>query len=156
MKVFLLQSVPGLGRDGEVKEVAVGYARNFLFPKHFATPATPFYMQKAAQLRRGRKSHEERKQRQQQQAEQVLEGRVVTVLGRATSLGNLYAAIPAKEIVASIMKETGVRVGEKDLLSPPIKTLGQHEISVRRKDRMIRMVVEVKPERAVQPSSLKA
>ncbi len=40
MKVILLQNVPCLGKIDEVKNVADGYARNFLFPKHLAVQST--------------------------------------------------------------------------------------------------------------------
>ncbi len=40
MKVILLHEVPGLGQPGEVKEVAAGYARNYLLPRQLVTPAS--------------------------------------------------------------------------------------------------------------------
>ena len=47
MKVVLLQDISAKGRQGEIKEVADGYARNYLFPKGLAVPATPAAIKKA-------------------------------------------------------------------------------------------------------------
>ena len=52
MKVLLLQNIKGLGNAGDVKEVADGYARNYLIPRGMVVPATPSNLKKAEYQRR--------------------------------------------------------------------------------------------------------
>ena len=63
MKVILKQDVQGLGKKGDVKEVANGYARNYLLPRGLAVEATPSNL----------KTLQAEKQKEQQQAEQQLQ-----------------------------------------------------------------------------------
>ncbi|HDN80135.1 MAG TPA: 50S ribosomal protein L9, partial [Chloroflexi bacterium] len=52
MKILLLQNVKGLGKAGDVREVADGYARNYLIPRGMAVPATPSNLRKAEHQKR--------------------------------------------------------------------------------------------------------
>lgn len=52
MKVILLQDVKGQGKQGEIKEVSEGYARNFLFPRKLAEEATPQALKALEEKRR--------------------------------------------------------------------------------------------------------
>jgi len=67
MKVILVQDVTGLGEEGEARDVAKGYARNYLFPKGYAVEDTPFNrnrmkeQQKKIELRKVRKREEAQK-----------------------------------------------------------------------------------------------
>ena len=59
MKVILKKNVEGIGRADEIKNVSDGYARNFLFPKKFAIPATPSELKKLEHRTSEKKKDEE-------------------------------------------------------------------------------------------------
>lgn len=127
MKVILLQHVPSLGEKDEVKEVALGYARNFLIPKGLAEEATD---QAIAEI-------EAKKAREAKEAEmdlvkteqlvQKLEGQIIEITAKASEEGTLYAAIlPAR--IAAVLKEKGFEVRKEQIEVGHIKELGEHEI----------------------------
>ncbi len=129
MKIILLKNVPNLGEKDDVKEVAVGYARNFLIPQGLAREASE---EAIAEI-------EAKKAKQAKEAEldlikteelvQKLEGQAVEVAAKASEEGTLYAAIsPAK--IASVLQEKGLNVRKEQIQVEHIKELGEHEIIV--------------------------
>ena len=60
MKVILMTDVPALGQRGETRDVANGYARNFLLPRKLAVPATPANLKNVEHLKRQRAKEEHR------------------------------------------------------------------------------------------------
>lgn len=129
MKVILLKPVEKLGRTGEIKEVALGYARNYLFPRGLADEATPDIVARISKLQeRQRKVAEGDLQRAEALAAQ-LDGQEVTVEAKATSEGSLYASVsPAK--VASALQAKGFAVAKEQVLSAHIKEVGEHEVTI--------------------------
>src|SRR3989475_12081069 len=93
MRVILLQDVDGLGKAGDLKEVANGYARNYLLPRQLAAGATPGLVAN----RKQRVAAEQRKTEKQtetnrQQAERL--GQVsLTFNARVGRQGRLYGSI---------------------------------------------------------------
>jgi large subunit ribosomal protein L9 len=130
MKVILLQSVEGLGKEGEIKEVALGYARNFLIPRGLAEEATEDLI---AQI-------EKRKEKEAKVAEMdlvkteklasQLDGQEIEITAKASEEGRLYAAVtPAK--IASELKAKGFEINVDQVLVPePIKELGEYEVTL--------------------------
>ena len=129
MKVILLKDVKDLGREGDVKEVASGHARNFLIPQGMASEATEKAIVEA----------EAKKAKAAQQAEvdltkaedivSKLEGQTVEISLKASDEGTLYAAVsPAK--VASALKEKGFEVLKDQINAGGIKEIGEHEITI--------------------------
>jgi large subunit ribosomal protein L9 len=131
VKIILLQDVKGQGRQGEVKEVSEGYARNFLLPKGLAVEATDAALQ---QLKRQKDSIQKKQAHELAEAKALaaqLEGREVLLRVQAGEGGRLFGAITTKHIADSL-HETGFPVDKKKIvLHDPIKTLGFHDVQVK-------------------------
>ena len=131
MKVVFLQNVEGSGRTGEIKEVADGFARNFLLPRRLAAPATPDAVKRAealaaAEARRQAELDEEARTL----AEKLAAPIVITV--RAGEQGRLYGSVTATDIAEEASKLAGQEVDRRLLvLEEPIKEVGTYEIPLR-------------------------
>jgi large subunit ribosomal protein L9 len=132
MKVVLLRDVPHLGRSGEVKEVADGYARNYLIPKGLAVPATEGLIRHAAETRQ---AMEQRRIRQLSSARETaarLQGATITIRARAGQGDRLYGSVTSQQIAEAIAQQLGVEVDRRRIeLDQPIRTLGTHPVTVR-------------------------
>ncbi len=129
MKVILLKDVKNLGKHGESKEVADGFARNFLFPQKMAELATDGAVQKS-QLEREKESQvqEEALQKIQELAEN-LSGSEIVIKAKAKD-GKLFGAVSKKKIIKELEKR-GALVEEKAIfIDKAIKEVGEHEIKV--------------------------
>ena len=93
MKVYFLQDVPGVARAGEIKDVAEGYARNYLIPRRLAVVATEAVIEqvKARQAAEARRAAREAEELRELAAR--LEGLTVTVKVRAGKEGRLYGSV---------------------------------------------------------------
>jgi large subunit ribosomal protein L9 len=127
MKVILLKDVRGVGGVRDVKNVADGYAINFLFPNKFAEPATE---EKVAQLEAQKQAHAVELKKQEEDLVknvQSLGGVTISMAMRATEKGGLFKSVTAKEISKAILEQHGIEIPESAVkLSEPIKTVGEH------------------------------
>ncbi|MEE8497741.1 MAG: 50S ribosomal protein L9 [Acidimicrobiia bacterium] len=132
MKVILMDTVDGLGRKGDVVDVADGYARNYLVPKSKAIKATRGALKEAETLRRSRQESERvEKAAASQIAEALADSRVV-VAARSADEGKLFGSIGARNVAEAIAQYTGVQVEPQIImLTGPIKEIGQHEITLK-------------------------
>lgn len=128
MKVLLLQNVAKLGMKGEVKNVSDGYARNFLFPKKLAKPATS---EMALHVAQTIKEKGEKKKQQISQLESSIRAfSEVLTFSRPAGGETLFGSISAKDISAEL-NVLGIPVTEKNVDLPhPIKHLGQHQVEI--------------------------
>lgn len=132
MKVVLLKDVPGFGNKYEAKEVATGYARNFLIPRKMAQVAT------AALLREFEKLRVEKEKQQKKEIEEIqqvllnLQKKTLKLSARANEKGGLFAKIQAKEIAEALSEKAGKTIpANLIVLSRSIETTGKHSFSVR-------------------------
>ncbi len=132
MKVILLQNVEGLGQAGDLKEVANGYARNYLLPSKLAAGATPSLIANRAQ----RVATEQRKLEKQadanrEQAER-LEKVSLTFRAKVGSQGRLYGSITSQDIASALREAENLIVDRRSIeLSEPLRALGTFTIPVR-------------------------
>ncbi len=149
MKVVFTKAVAKVGRRGEVKNVADGYFRNFLYPRGLAVVATPGRI-KEAEVRRSRAvaTIEEIKKNATTIAKK-LEGAKITVSGKATPKGKLYAGITSEMILKAVEEQVGVKLNDGMLVSDEhIKSVGKFTLAVQLSD-------EVKSHIAVEVSASK-
>ena len=131
MRVILKRDVKGLGREGDMKEVKDGYARNFLLPSGAAMVADRGAI---ANWERHRDKREERERNVRSDAEAAAErlrGLTLEVPVKAGERGRLFGAVTSHQIADLIHRE-GIELDRHALhLREPIKTLGEHRIDVR-------------------------
>ena len=132
MKVIFLQDVKGSGKKGDVKEVADGYARNFLIGKGLAVEATAKNMSDLA----GKKSSEQHKadvaKQEAETAASKIKGKKVVCKSKAGQGGKLFGSVTAGNIADLISAQLGVMVDKKKIsLDTEIKSFGTYTAEVK-------------------------
>lgn len=148
MKVVFLKDVPGSGNKGEVKEVADGYAINYLVRQQLALPATE---QTMSQLKARKKAEEKKKARiEAGLASQAndLNGKTVTLAAKVGSRGKLYGSVTSADIAAQLNKSYGIQLDRRKIeLSEPLHELGTFEVIVKlARSHMPKLIVKVVPQ----------
>ncbi len=132
MKVILRDDVQGVGKRGDVCDVADGYARNFLMPRGLAMKATEGAASQAAAMRRSR---DQRDASDRAAAEEVATRLVptrITLAARAGAEGKLFGSVTTAEIVEAVQAQTGIELDRRQLrLDEPIKAVGEHHVPAR-------------------------
>jgi large subunit ribosomal protein L9 len=130
MKVIFLKDAPK-GKRGEVKEVADGYARNFLFPKGLALPATPSAI-KAAKVLSDEKAESQARQREELgRIAQELEGKELHFKAKAGAKGRLHGAITTASIADELSRLTGFEIDKKKVeLEEPLHHVGSYDVMI--------------------------
>ena len=131
MKIILLDDVPKLGRRGEVRTVADGYARNYLIPQRLALLASPSNLKNIEQIKKRHEAHAEKEKIDAQAQARAIEALTVSLTRQASEDGHLYGSVNAHDLVA-ILARHGVSVEKRRIaLDLPIKALGDHTVPVR-------------------------
>jgi len=127
MEVILLERVAKLGQMGDIVNVKNGYARNFLLKRHKALRATADNRAKYE----GMKADLEAKNiAAKGEASEKIEGRNVIVIRQASESGQLFGSVSVRDIMAALAAD-GVSLSRQQvLLEHPIKTIGQHKITI--------------------------
>ncbi len=136
--MIFLKDVRGVGQHGDIKNVADGYAGNFLFPQGLAEPATA---EKVARLEQDKKSREAALRKEEEEIENKIKGlsnKTISLSVRATEKGGLFKSITAKDIARAIKEQHETEIPESAVhIAEPIKTTGEHIIALRTKDHKI-------------------
>ena len=131
MRVILTKDVPALGAKGEVVDVAVGYARNYLVPEALAVKATAGTIRQAERMRKARIEAERKALDAAEQLAQSLVGSRVVVAAKAGDEGRLFGSVGVGDVSEAIKKFTGVEVDRKIVrIDKAIKEIGLHEVSL--------------------------
>jgi large subunit ribosomal protein L9 len=128
MRVVFLQDVPRVARAGEIKEVADGYARNFLIPRKIALLATPQAISQSGTAQRA----QVREDTELEALAQQIEGKEVNIKAKAGAKERLYGSITSADIAAELSKSTGLDIDKRKIeLGEPIRQLGSYELVIR-------------------------
>lgn len=131
MRVLFLRDVPKVGKKGETKEIADGYARNFLLPRKWAEPATDANVARVAAERSRAHAMEAMRVELLEKALGELSEKTITLATKANEHGHLFASIGKDEVVAAVRAQTGTELADKHLdLPQPIKMVGSFMIPV--------------------------
>jgi len=132
MKVVFLQGVGRVGKPGEIKEVADGYAKNYLIPKGLALAATPGAIKKAQEgLRRQEQQHLRFAEELTALAHQ-LDGMALTFKAKVMDGSRIYGSVRDVQITDDIKRLTGAEIDRTKLeLDEPLRELGTYELVLR-------------------------
>ena len=130
MEVILRNDVSGLGKRGDIVDVADGHARNFLFPKGHAMKATDGAVSQAARMRRARDLKDASDRDAATTVASTLVPKVISVTAKAGAEGKLFGSVTNSDIVAAIEEQTGIVLDRKVLhVDEQIKTVGEHTVT---------------------------
>jgi len=131
MEIILQQDLDELGLEGDIVNVAKGFARNYLIPKGFGLEATPQNI-KALELKS--KKIEVKRLRAKEEAEKLKEKMaeiVLTFSQKTGEEGKLFGSVTSMDIASGLEKQNIVVNRKKIVLEKPIKTIGEFEVPVR-------------------------
>jgi large subunit ribosomal protein L9 len=135
MKVLLRDDIDGVGKRGDIVEVARGFARNYLLPTGRALVAGSKIEKQAQSMRRGRDLRNTADREAARSVAAILGAATVTVSARAAAEGRLFGSVSAADVAEAITAQTGAEVDRhKVTLAEPIKTVGTHVVPVQLHD----------------------
>jgi len=131
MKVVFIQDIDR-NKAGDVKEVADGYARNFLLPRGLARAATANALK---QLETKREAEAKRSAREKAEAEALAEqiaGLTLRMTAKVGAAKRLHGSVTVQDIVAELKKQHDLSLDRLDVdLAEPIKKLGDYQVPIR-------------------------
>ena len=148
MRVVFLDEVEGVAHAGEIKNVADGYARNFLLPRKLAAAATTSTLQQAEARAKQVAKEQEKLDNAARSIASRLTAAPVVVMARAGEGGRLFGSVTASDIAEKISALGGSAVEHRQVaLEAPIKEVGTYEVAVTlTRNVKVDVTVEVQPE----------
>ncbi|HVM06572.1 MAG TPA: 50S ribosomal protein L9 [Acidimicrobiales bacterium] len=145
MRVVLRTDVGGVGKKGDILEVADGFARNFLLPKGRAIVATPGVQAQADAMRRSRDVRDARDREGAEAVARKLVPLVIRIAAKAGREGRLFGSVTAADVAEAVTAQANVELDRRKLhIEEPIRTVGSHEVPVKlHADVEFRLNVEV-------------
>lgn len=131
MRVLLRDDIQGVGRRGDIVDVAGGFARNFLLPTGKALKATDAMKTQAQSMRRARDLRDARDREAAEAQASALSGRTLTIAARSGAEGRLFGSVTTQDLADALAEQTGAVVDRRRIrLDEPIKSLGTHVVPV--------------------------
>jgi len=133
MKVVFLEEVEGTARTGDVKNVADGFARNYLLPRKLAAPANDHYIA-IAEAKAGKEARRQDRLDEEARAHVFpkIDGRSLRIEVRVGEQGKLFGSVTARDIAEALQAETRVELEHRQIdLKEPIRELGSREVAVK-------------------------
>lgn len=160
MKVILNHDVPNLGELGDVKDVAAGYARNYLLPRGLAFPYSASFVNMFAARKAEIEARKADKRRNSQDLKTRLDAEELTLDMPAGPNGKLYGAV-TNATVADALQKKGYEIDRKKIEVPGrmIKSVGNYKAFVRlyeKDEATVKLIVKGHVEKAKEPAKHEA
>ncbi|WP_102026178.1 50S ribosomal protein L9 [Salirhabdus sp. Marseille-P4669] len=132
MKVIFTQDVKGKGKKGQVKEVAEGYARNYLLKNNLAVEANNANMSALKAKQNKEKKQEQEELEEAKKLKETLEKLTVQFAAKAGEGGRLFGSVTSKQIAEELKKQHKIKIDKRKIeLDQPIKALGYTNVAVK-------------------------
>ena len=130
MKIALLKDVPNLGKMGDIKDVSDGYGRNFLIKNKLAEILTP----QVAKRLDAEKNRQEKIAAELKKSTVNLKDKIekikLTLKAKIGESGQMFGSVTPTDLLAEL-KKNDIKIEKSQILSKPIKTLGEHKIKIK-------------------------
>ncbi|MBM7662233.1 large subunit ribosomal protein L9 [Bacillus mesophilus] len=132
MKVIFLKDVKGKGKKGEVKNVADGYAHNFLIKQGLAVEANSSTVNTLEAQKKKEQKEAEAELQEAQQLKEKLEQLTVTLTAKSGEGGRLFGSITTKQVADELQKVHKIKIDKRKMdLNEPIRSLGVTNVPVK-------------------------
>ncbi len=132
MKVIFIEEVASVAKAGDIKDVADGYARNYLIPRKMAMLATPRAVSEAKAVLERKTLERVQTEEELRQLAADLEGKEFTVTAKTGGKDKLYGSITGADIVAEIKRASGLDVDRRKIdMESPIRQVGSYEVAIK-------------------------
>ena len=131
MKVILMQELKGKGGEGDIVDVAQGFADNYLLPKGIAVKATKGNLKQLEMRMHNIQKREVTRLETADDVQKALEGKGVTVIAKVGEDGQLFGSVTPTIIAEAVKEQLGIEIDRKKVdLKKPIKQAGDHTVSI--------------------------
>jgi large subunit ribosomal protein L9 len=131
VRVVLKKEVAGLGRPGDVKDVADGYAQNFLLPRGLATVASAGELRRVAADRQSAKAKKDREHVDAEELAQRLSSVTLRFTLKVGPQGKAFGSVTDRDIAEALARQKIAVPRDRIHLDEPIRSLGPHQVEVR-------------------------
>jgi large subunit ribosomal protein L9 len=132
MKVLFKRDVTDVAKAGQVKDVADGYARNYLIPRGLAVAATSAALRQVADLQAASVRHAAEAEAAARELKSRLESQPVVVEAKAGPQGRLYGSLTTTDVATALQKQLGTTIDRRDLDIPePVRQVGSYQVTAR-------------------------
>ncbi|WML58289.1 50S ribosomal protein L9 [Neobacillus sp. PS2-9] len=132
MKVIFLKDVKGKGKKGEVKNVADGYAHNFLIKQGLAVEANNANVSSLDAQKKKQEKEAAEELAEAKKLKEVLDKITVELTAKAGEGGRLFGSITTKQIAEELQKKHGIKIDKRKMeLTDAIRTLGHTKVPVK-------------------------
>jgi large subunit ribosomal protein L9 len=131
MKVMLLKDVYNLGRAGEVKRVADGYARNFLIPQKLAVPATVGALRQTEKIQAAAAKQRELLNEEMSGIAEQIKALELVFKAKVGETGKLYGSITQQSIIDAVNEKLHCNLDRHQIESQPLREEGEHMVRIR-------------------------
>jgi large subunit ribosomal protein L9 len=147
LEIILKQEVRKLGDKGDLVRVANGYARNFLFPKEMAMPATAANRKQIDEMKASADREAARLQGDAQKLGELLAKLTVEITARAGESEQLFGSVTSRDIAANLAEQGYTIDRHKIIIKTPIRTVGEHAVAIHlHRDVEVPLTVKVRAE----------
>ena len=132
MKVIFTKDVKGKGKKGEVKDVAIGYANNYLLKNNLAVEATPGNLKQLEAQKEKQKEKAKQELEEAKKLKETVENLTVELSAKSGDSGRLFGSITSKQIAEELKKTHQIKVDKRKIeLDDPIRSLGFTNVPVK-------------------------
>lgn len=132
MEIILLEDVKKVGKKGDLVNLSEGYARNFILPKKLGTVATNAAKNEIKLKAKADKKKIENELQEAKKLGEELKQKGIELSVKSGDGGRLFGSVTSKEIAKAIGEQLNIKIDKKKIqLSDPIKTLGNHTLSIK-------------------------
>ena len=110
MKLILRSDLKGLGKRGDIVEVAAGFGRNYLLPRGLAIAASDGAVDQAGRMRRARDLRDATDREAAQTIASTLVPKIIEITAKAGNEGRLFGSVTSADVVAAVEDQTGIRI----------------------------------------------